>query len=187
MSRRATKGFTLVELMLSIGLSVVVGLGLTYILTPVARGLSRSSRSRMLHVNAASVGGVVRRELLGASLLNKPALIGMPSESLEGCSNAGGVPPAPLDFAVPMRWFAVCSVGVTAHYHAGSGCPGSYVCGQSSTASFSFAPAPGLQLTFIRPHNSSTALTANLAASVNGITVTVSDTVLYPSPAGGAQ
>ena len=118
--------------------------------------------------------------------MSLPAAVGIPSGTLEGCANAAGSPPAPVDPAQPMRWFAFCAAGGIVYYHSGPGCPAAYACGASPSSAFTW-PDPWSSLVFVRPSMGSTMITADMKASSGKSEAAVSLAVAFSAPAGGAQ
>lgn len=181
------KGFTLIELVVSMLLASIVLIALSSILTPLVQSQAYAARAQTVQLNLAAVDKLVEHELRQASLVTAPSLAGIPSGVLEGCANATGSTPAPIDPAAPMRWFAFCTTGGIVHYHSGSGCPAVYACGASPTASFTWGPAPWSSLAFMRPSAASTLVTADMKASSGKSEAEVTSAVAFSAPAGGAQ
>jgi len=180
-------GFTLIELVISMFLASIVMIALSSILTPLVQSQAYASRAQTVQLNLAAVDKVVERELRQASLVTQPSLPGLPSGVLEGCDNAAGSTPAPIDPASPMKWFAFCTAGGIVYYHSGAGCPASYACGASPTAAFSWGPAPWSLLVFTRPSAGSTLVTADMKASSGKSEAEVTSAVAFSAPSGGAQ
>jgi prepilin-type N-terminal cleavage/methylation domain-containing protein len=180
-------GFTLIELVIAMFLASIVMLALSSILTPLVRSQAYSARSQTIQLNLAAVDQLVEQELRQASLVTQPAIVGIPSGALEGCDNAAGSPPAPLDPSAPMKWFAFCTSGGIVYYHSGSSCPASYACGVSPTSAFTWGPAPSSSLAFTRPTAGTTLITADMHASSGKSSAEVTSAVAFSAPAGGAQ
>lgn len=180
-------GFTLIELVIAMSLASLVLAALASILTPLVQSQAYSARAQTVQLRLAAVAQLVERELRQMSLLSKPAVAGLPSGVLEGCVNAAGAPPAPLDPDSPMRWFAFCSSGGSVYYHSGTGCPALYTCAISPAAAFTWGPAPWSSLTFTRPSAASTLVTSVMKASSGKFEAEVTIAVSFSAPAGGAQ
>ena len=192
-------GFTFVELIIAVFLSSIIMIGLSSILTPLVLSQVYSARAQTVQLNLAAINEMVERELRQASLVTQPAVGSVGSNTLEGCDNAAGSPPAPIDPNPPppldpvakMRWFAFCTKpspgdGIV-YYHSGNGCPAAYACGASPTAAFTW-PQPWSSLLFTRPSAGSTLITAVLQASSGTGAVVMSTTaVSFSAAAGGLQ
>ena len=187
MKNASRTGFTLIELVVATLLGGIVLIGLAYILSPLAVSQVYAARAQTAQLNLAAFDQLVERELRQASLLSRPAVAGKPSGVLEGCANAAGSPPAPLDPGSMMKWFAFCASGGTVYYHSGPGCPASYTCGASPTAAFAWGSPPGSALVFTRPSAGSTLVTADMKASSGKSEAEATTAVAFSAPAGGAQ
>ncbi|MFI5350614.1 MAG: type II secretion system protein J [Elusimicrobiota bacterium] len=188
-------GFSLVELIVAVLLSSVILVGLMSILTPLVLSQAFSARAQTVQLNLAAVNEQVEKELRQASLVSQPLADNFPTNTLEGCDNAAGSPPAPIDPNPPppidpitkMRWFAFCAAGGTVYYHSGNGCPGIYTCGTSPTAAFRW-PQPWSTLMFTRATAASTLVTISLSgASGSGAVVMSTSAVAFSAAAGGEQ
>ena len=185
MRKTPRAGFTLVELVICMFLASIVLIALSSVLTPLVRSQAYASRAQTVQLSLAAVDKLVERELRQASLVTKPS--GLPSGALEGCDNAAGATPAPIDPGAPMKWFAFCTTGGIVYYHSGAGCPAFYTCGTSPTAAFKWGPAPWSALAFARPSAGSTLVTADMKASSGKFEAETTSAVAFSAPAGGAQ
>jgi type II secretory pathway pseudopilin PulG len=180
-------GFTLIELIFSVCLLSIVMVGIGSILTSLILSQVYTAGAASIQLSLAEIGKLVEQELRQASLVTHPALINEPSAVLEGCDNAAGSTPEPIDTDAPMRWFAFCASEGIVYYHTGAGCPASYTCGASPTAAFKWGPAPQSYLAFTRPSAGSTLITANLQGSSGKFSAEVTSAGSFAAPAGGAQ
>lgn len=187
MTSAPRKGLTLIELVIALFLAGIVLAALSSILTPLVKSQAYSAQAQTVQLNLAAVAKQVEHELRQASLLSQPAVAGVPSGVLEGCANAAGAPPAPLDTSSPMSWFAFCASQGVVYYHSGSGCPAFYACGASPTAAFTWGPSPWASLAFTRPSAASTLVTADMKASSGKSQAEVATAVAFSAPAGGLQ
>ena len=180
-------GFTLIEFILAVSMgSIVIG-ALYSLMTMLVQSQVYSARSQTVQLNLMIIDKLVNKELRQATLLTQPSVAGTPSAVLEGCGNASGAPPAPIDTNSPMRWFAICSSAGTVYYHTGAGCPASYFCGTSPTAAFAWGFAPQAWLNFTRPSMAGTLVTTTMKASNQDASAQMDSAVAFSAPAGGAQ
>lgn len=184
----AQAGFTLAELLMAIALAGLVGAGLTSILSPLLQSHALSSRALNVQLGLAAVDSLVERELRQASLVLRPALVGLPSDTLEGCANASlqGGTAVPVDASVPMRWFAFCASQGLVYYHRGTGCSGPWTCGRSPAATFRWGQSPTTVLSFARASTRDSLVTTYIKAVSSGYTAEARSAVAFASPASGA-
>jgi prepilin-type N-terminal cleavage/methylation domain-containing protein len=182
-------GFTLLELVIALSLGALVIAALSSILTPLVRSEIYSARQQTVELNLAEVDRLVEDELRQASLVTAPAEAGLASGTLEGCDNAwqDGSEIVALDPSTPMRSFAFCAADGIVYYYAQPGCPISYRCGESPTASFRWGPSPSSSLAFERPSAASTLVTADLTASSLGAAAEIRTAAAFSAPAGGPR
>jgi len=133
-------GFTLAELVIALGLSLLVAVALVRLITMAVSNHMRGFRSSAAQVESALILKAMEHELAGATYLLAPAAAGVHSAKLEGCTNAmsgesGGI--VPMDPAKPVGFFAFCPAGNKLHYHSVPGrCPAVYNCGAAPAMTF---------------------------------------------------
>jgi type II secretory pathway pseudopilin PulG len=190
-SARAAAGFTLIELILAVGLSSLVMLGLMYLVVPLARSQALATRGQTLQLNLAAALKTADREISEASWLQSPSRPGMPAGALEGCSNAsapsGSSMPAPLDPSRPMRWFAMCSSSGILYDHEGPGCPPRYSCGLSPNAAFGGGASPQASASFTRASPFTTVVEIDLSLGSQGTSLAAQSAAAFAGAAGTNQ
>lgn len=136
---RAPRGYTLIELVLSMALGAIVLIGLSKLMVPLTRAQILAARGQTTQLSAVAAESATERAVRQATWVRVPDAPGIPSERLEGCENARvevGSDPVPIDPSRPMRWFAFCSQGGVLYDHGGAGCPPHYACGVEPLGSF---------------------------------------------------
>ncbi len=184
-------GFTLIELIVSMALASIVIVGMNNLLLPLVRAQGRSLRTQTAQAALTGALGAAEKAVRGASLVTMPAIPGFPSNSLAGCTNAVATGPkqdiSPLDPALPMTWFAVCSAGGVFYYHEGAGCPAVYSCGAGAKAEFGGGPAPSATASFTRSTKSSAAIDLCLTAASGDTVESACSAVSFAAAAGSNQ
>lgn len=185
------RGFTLIELIMAIGLSSLVLVALFSLSVPMARTEISSIQSQTAQLNVAGAMSVFEREVRQATYLKTPAA-GASGGVVEGCSNAAVLPgaasPTPLDASQPMHWFAFCADASLVYYHAGSGaCPPSYLCGTNPTGVFGGGRSSAVSAVFSRPSALTTVVQATFAVTSGAETSTLQNAVSYSAAAGTNQ
>lgn len=136
MSAGARGGFSLLELVVALGVGMLALAAAASLFAPVARTQAAAQASLTAQLGADAALAAVERVLRQATLLGRPSLAGVPSSSLEGCVNAavwpGSSVPAAIDPAAPVSGFAFCAADHALWLHQGPECPLSYVCGAGS-------------------------------------------------------
>jgi len=186
-----SRGFSLMELMVAMGLSSIVMITLLSLTLPMVRAQAGDARSMTAQMNLAGLMSVMDREMRGATYLTAPQGVGFSSRVLAGCSNAavapGGTVPVPVDPSAPMRWFAFCGDGQSLYYHAGTGCPASYVCGAAETAAFNGGRDSSVSASYVRPSALSTVVENTTTITSLDQTATLTSAVAYSAAAGTNQ
>lgn len=185
-----TRGFTLIELVISIALATLVMAALANLGAPLARAQARGLRAQTAQIDSSSMFLWADKRLREASWVGVPAASGAAADRLEGCGNADRTGPGgefePLDRAQPMTWFALCTGGGALQRHEGQGCPPAYRCGDGALDSFRGGPGGTATARFSRPFPLSSSVTAEFSASSGGESSSVTTTVSV-GPSGAAR
>lgn len=185
-----SRGLTLVELVIAMGLAVVVALGLSNLVVPLARAQVLAQRAQTAQMEAASALSWADRSIRQASWVSSPPATGEPSPILSGCVNGepgvGTAPPSRVDPARPVTWFALCSSGGVLYRHEGDGCPPAYYCGSSPQGTFG-GGGPGVSATasFRRTSPRSTAVDVAVEVRSKEAVSTLRTSVAFSAAAGG--
>ena len=134
-------GFTLVELIIAMSLSMLVILALTKLTTMAVHNHTRGVRSAASQLEAALLFKTIEHDLAGATYLVTPAAADTSGSRLEVCSNAmrgatAAEAPVPIDAGKPVRFSAFCQSGNNLYYHTLAGCPAVYSCGTDPAMTF---------------------------------------------------
>jgi len=134
-------GFTLVELIIAMSLSLLVILALTKLTTMAVHNHTRGVRSAASQLEAALLFKAIEHDLASATHLVTPAEADTFGSRLEVCSNAmrgatAADAPVPIDAGKPVHFSAFCQSGNNLYYHALAGCPAVYSCGTNPTMTF---------------------------------------------------
>lgn len=169
------RGFTLIELVLAVGLSTLVLMAMASLMAPLARGHVRSIRQQTAQSAAAAAFLWVDRRLREASWIGSPSRSAVPTSALEGCANAlraGTGLFSPLDASRPMTWFAMCEHQGGLALHGGDGCPPRYRCGEGAE-DLRAGPKGAMTARFSRASEGAADVVAELSATSDGETTTL--------------
>jgi len=186
------RGLTLVELVIAMGLASVVVLGLSNLAAPLARAQVLSHRSQTAQMEAASAAAWADRSIREAAWIGSPPAAVGPADRLEGCVNGvpgeGNEPPARIDAARPVRWFALCGRGGVLYRHEGLGCRAAYTCGQDASGSFGAGGrGQSAAAVFTRASAASTAIDLAIEARSGEAVSSVRTSVGFAAAAGTNQ
>lgn len=186
MSRR---GYTLIELIVAMGLASLVIVGMNSLLLPLVRAQANAARTQSAQGGLAGALGAVEKSLRGATAVTNPSLPGFPSDRLEGCWNAvaSGTGFAALDPSRPVGWFAVCVSGGALYYHRGDGCPARYSCGRDALAEFGGGRSRSAEAAFLRVGRGSPVVEASLSLTSGDATARATTAVAVEEASGEAR
>lgn len=181
----ASRGLTLVELVIAMGLASIVMLSLSNLAAPLARAQILAQRAQTAQVESAFALSYADRAIRQAAWIGSPPAAVGTAERLEGCVNGvpgeDGLPPARIDAARPVRWFALCPRGGRLQRHEGDGCPPAYRCGEEAAGSF------GVAASFTRPTAASTVVEISVEARSGDAVSRLRSAVGFSAAAGTNQ
>jgi len=182
-------GFTLIELIIAMCLSLLVILALIKLTTMAVHNHTRGVKSAASQLDAILIFKTIEHDLAGATHLITPAETGSPGGRLETCSNAmrGATAvdaPAAIDAGKPVRFSAFCQSGNNLYYHVLDGCPAVYACGTDPHMTFGTAEN-GVSALFKRASPRSPVVEVTIAVSSKEHPVTRSASFALAYAVGG--
>lgn len=187
-----SRGFSLVELLIATALGCLVLVGVSNLAAPLARGHVLALRSQTAQMNAAAALSWAESRVRESTWIGSPPASGGASGKLEGCVNGvpgeGGLEPAPVDPARPVRWYALCSKNNRLYRHEGDSCPPSYVCGDVPDGVFGAGSIDGsAAATFERRSPFAAVVDLEIEASSGEANSKLSSSVAFAAAAGRNQ